>query len=181
MTEQLRASPPQRYEEISRYLLEQARQELDNQDILQASEKVWGATAHVIKAAAQQRGWNHRWHNDLRDAANYIGFERNRPDLRDLFRSLETLHVNYYEHQKEASEVQDGINAAEVYIREMMGLRREEPPTRQDHLSPLEVVDQERRLRRLTTKTSGSHGAAFGEDELDNLPPVRPAPTQSGQ
>ncbi len=174
MTENLRASPPQRYEEISQYLLEQARQELDNNDILQASEKVWGATAHAIKAVAQQRGWNHRWHNDLRDAANYIGFERNRPDLRGLFRSLETLHVNYYEHQKEASEVQDGINAAQVYIREMAQLRREEPPSRQDHLSPTEIADQERRLRRLTTKTSRSHGDTYGGDELANLPPVRP-------
>lgn len=82
MTEQLRASPPQRYEEISQHFLAQARQELDNQDILQASEKVCGATTHAIKSVAQQRDWNHRWHSDLRAAANYIGFERNRPDLR---------------------------------------------------------------------------------------------------
>ena len=74
MTDHLRASPPQRYQEISQHLLEQARQELDQGDILQASEKVWGATAHAIKALAQHRGWNHRWHNDLRDTANYIGF-----------------------------------------------------------------------------------------------------------
>ena len=176
MTDNLRASPPQRYEEISQYLLEQARQELANQDILQASEKVWGATAHAIKAAAQQRGWNHRWHNDLRDVANYIGFECNRPDLRSLFRSLESLHVNFYEHQREASDVQDSLEDAEVYIREMAQALREEPSIQQDHLSPDEVADQERRLRRLTTKTSRSHGDAFGEDELDNLPPVRPTP-----
>ena len=176
MTENLRASPPQRYEEISQYLLEQARQELDNRDILQASEKVWGATAHAIKAVAQQRGWNHRWHNDLRDVANYIGFERNLPDLRHLFSSLDAMHQNYYEHQKEASEVLDGIRAAEVFIREMAQAMREEPPSQQDHLSPVEVADQERRLRRLTMKTNRSHGDVFSGDELDSLPPVRPTP-----
>ena len=52
MTDHLRASPPQRYQEISQHLLEQARRELDQGDILQASEKVWGATAHAIKALA---------------------------------------------------------------------------------------------------------------------------------
>ena len=178
MTEHLRASPPHRYEEISRHLLEQARQELDNGDILQASEKYWGATAHAIKAVAQQRGWNHHAHNNLRDAAVYIGLECNRQDLRQLFQSLEALHHNYYEHQREISEVQDGIDGAEVYIREIAKLRSEEPPARQDHLSPSQAAEQEARLRRLTRKTQYSHGDVYSEDELDGLPPVRPSPAQ---
>ena len=178
MTDHLRASPPQRYQEISQHLLAQARQELDQGDILQASEKVWGATAHAIKSVAQQRGWNHRWHNDLRDTANYIGFEYDRPDLRDMFRSLEGLHVNFYEHQLEASDVQDAIRGAEAFILAFTALRQEEPPGSQDHLSTPERTDQERRLRRLTTKTRNSHGDAFREDELANLPPVRPAPAE---
>ena len=62
-------------------------------------------------------GWNHHTHNNLRDAANYIGLEHNRQDLRLLFQSLEALHHNYYEHQREVIEVQDGIDGAEVYIR----------------------------------------------------------------
>ena len=79
---------------------------------------------------------------------------RNRPDLRRLFRSLEDLHVNFYEHQMEASDVQDSISEAGVYIREMAQLRREEPPSRQDHLSSTEMADQECRLRRLTARWS---------------------------
>ena len=174
MMEHLRASPPERYEEISRHLLEQAQRELDNGDILQASEKAWGATAHAIKSVAQQRGWNHHAHNYLRDAANYIGLERNRQDLRQLFQYLEAFHSNYYEHQREIIEVQDAIDGAGVFIREMARLRREEPPTRQDHLSPSQAAEQERRLRRLSTKTRHSHGEVYSEDELNRLPPVRP-------
>lgn len=175
MTDHLRASPPQRYEEISRHLLEQARQELENGDILQASEKSWGATAHAIKAVAQERGWNHHSHYNLRDAAVYIGLERNRQDLRQLFMSLEAMHHNYYEHQRDIIEVQDGIDGAEVFTREMARLRLEEPPARQDHLSPSQAAEQEIRLRRLTRKTQYSHGDVYGEDELDRLPPVRPS------
>ena len=120
-------------------------------------------------------GWNHHTHNNLRDAANYIGLEHNRQDLRLLFQSLEALHHNYYEHQREVIEVQDGIDGAEVYIREMANFRREGSPTRQDHLSPSEAAEQEARLRRLTAKTRYSHGDVDGEDELDKLPPVRSA------
>ena len=174
MTDHLRASPLQRYEEISRHLLEQAQQGQDSGDILQASEKAWGATAHAIKAVAQQRGWNHHAHSNLRDAANYIGFERNRQDLRQLFMSLEAMHHNYYEHRREAGEVQDAIDAGEIYVWEMAKFRREEPPATQDHLSPSQATEQERRLRRLIRKTQYSHDNAYSDDELDELPPVRP-------
>ena len=177
MTEQLRASPPHRYEEISRRLLEQARQELDAGDILQASEKVWGATAHYIKAVAQEKGWNHHFHNHIRDAANYIGFAYNRRDLLLVFRSLEALHGNFYEHQTLESDVRDELDAATRFIAEMSELRRLEIPERQDHLSPNQAADQERRLRSLTTKTPRSHGEVYSEDELAVLPPVAPAST----
>ena len=177
MTEPLRASPPERYEEISQHLLEQARQELENGDILQASEKVWGATAHYIKAVAQERGWNHHAHDYLRDVALYIGLAHDRQDFRQLFGYLEAFHRNYYEHQREMSDVRDAVEGAEVFVSEMSRLRGQGSPEQQDHLSPSELADQERRLRRLTTKTRYSHGDAYGEDELDKLPPVRPAPT----
>ena len=29
-------------------------------DLLQASEKGWGATARIVKAAAETRGWRHQ-------------------------------------------------------------------------------------------------------------------------
>ena len=44
-TEKLQPSPPARYNEISRHLLQQAEEELEKGDSLQASEKVWLAVA----------------------------------------------------------------------------------------------------------------------------------------
>ena len=45
---------------MSRNFLEQAKIELSKGDGLQASEKVWGAVAHALKAIGVQRGWRHR-------------------------------------------------------------------------------------------------------------------------
>ena len=43
--------------QISLRLIEQARVELAGGDRLQATEKVWGALAQMMKAHGQQRGW----------------------------------------------------------------------------------------------------------------------------
>ena len=47
----------QKYNTASRQLLAQARAELDQGDIRQASEKGWGAAAQMVKTVAQARGW----------------------------------------------------------------------------------------------------------------------------
>ena len=98
MSGHIQASPPERYEAISRHLLTQAQAELAKGDILQASEKAWGATAHAIKAVCQQLGWNHHAHDHLRIATSYIATELSRDDLRLAFGYLDIVHFNYYEH-----------------------------------------------------------------------------------
>ena len=175
MTQPLRASPPERYEEISRHLLEQAQEELDKGDILQASDKVWGATAHAIKSVCQRMGWNHHAHNHLRAAANYIASELNRDDLRAAYVYLDSLHINYYEHVKTVGEVRTGIDQAAFLIRELGTLPLPELPGDQKHLSLFEIKDQERLLRMLTRKNQYSHGPQFSDEEAAFLPPVNPA------
>ena len=180
MTDHLKASPPERYEEISRHLLEQAQEELDKGDILQASDKVWGAMAHAVKAVCQHMGWNHHAHNHLRAAANYVFAEFGRDDLMLVFGYLEALHANYYEHQWEADEIRTGITNATTVIREMAGLPLSSLPSDQSHLSPLERQGQERRLRLLTRKNQYSHGPQFSSEEAAVLPPVAP-PAADGE
>ena len=54
----------QQYRQASERFLAQARQEFADGDLAQASEKGWGATAQMLKAIAQQRGWQHHRHNN---------------------------------------------------------------------------------------------------------------------
>ena len=175
MTDHLKASPPERYEEISRHLLEQAQEELNRGDILQASDKVWGATAHAVKAVCQRMGWNHHAHNYLSAAANYVASGLGRFDLMEAFGFLEAMHANYYEHQKEADQVRLEVNRASFFVREIAGLPLSELPGDQTHLSALELEGQERRLRMLTRKNQYSHGPQLSRDEAASLPPVKPS------
>lgn len=175
MTDHLKASPPERYEEISRHLLRQAQDELDKGDILQASDKVWGATAHAIKAVCQRMGWNHHAHNHLSAAANYLLSQFGRSELRLTYGYLEALHTNYYEHQRGSDEIRTGVEGAAMFIPEFLSLPLDQLPDFAGHLSPLERQDQGRRLRMLTRKNKYSHGPQFSAEEAEDLPPIEPS------
>ena len=181
MSGHIQASPPDRYEAISRHLLTQARIELNKGDILQATEKVWGSTAHALKAVCQRMGWNHHAHNHLTAAANYITTELGREDLRLAFGYLESLHANWYEHQRDATEIRIGINSAALLTGELAGLSLPSQPGSLAQLSAQEMNDQQRRLRTLTRKTQYSHGAQLQGAALANLPPVNPATSSNNQ
>ena len=51
----LRMSTAARHQEISDVFLEHAEDEFEKGDLLQASEKTWGAVAHYVKSVARNR------------------------------------------------------------------------------------------------------------------------------
>ena len=160
-------SKADRYTEISRYLIEEAQHQLDRGDLIQASEKAWGATAHAIKSLAQTRGWNHTRHDLLADVVEQISEEWDRTDLETLFRSANYLHNNFYEHAMTPTQVRGAINDATALIEELHALRQQPPRP----FTP-ETRDQQTRLRKLTRHPPPD------DDDVSDLPPVRPVPPQ---
>lgn len=99
-------------------MLEQAGQEFRAGDVMQASEKSWGAAAHTMKAIAEQRGWRHERHGDLFRVAGRIAGELEQPRVRDLFRYASALHTNFYEGWLTDEDVKVGLEE----VRELLGL-----------------------------------------------------------
>ena len=95
------------YREQSQVYLAQAREELANNDIAQASEKAWGATAQMLKAIAQQRGWRHKSHRYLYEVIRRLRRETGDPELTRLFNQASGLHSNFYENLYEAEDLED--------------------------------------------------------------------------
>ena len=88
----------QTYQAASRQLLQQGREELAIGDARQASEKGWGAAAQMVKAIAEQRGWEHRNHAALFLTVSRLVAETGDEDIRRLFAVANSLHVNFYEN-----------------------------------------------------------------------------------
>ena len=96
--------------------LRKARSYLAEGDLLQASEKGWGATAQMVKAIAEERGWRHRSHGDLYRAISRLVAETGDLRLRNLFRSARDLHQNFYEGLMEADFVEDSLNDVDEIV-----------------------------------------------------------------
>ena len=83
--------------ETGQAFLARARASLAENDLLQASEKGWGAAARMVKAVAESRGWSHNSHRDLYATINRLAREERDQRLRTLFDSASALHTNFYE------------------------------------------------------------------------------------
>ncbi len=95
----------ERYQTVSATLFDQAQIELDAGDLIQASEKFWGAAAQALKAIAQQRGWEHDSHAHFYRIVRNIVDETGDKDIATLFNAANALHVNFYEHWMKKDEI----------------------------------------------------------------------------
>lgn len=86
-------------------LFDQAHFELDAGDLIQASEKFWGAAAQSLKAIAQERGWEHNSHAHFFTIVRNIIDETGDKEILDLFNAANLLHVNFYEGMLREDEV----------------------------------------------------------------------------
>lgn len=105
------------HREVSDILLWQAMEEFEENDLLQASEKAWGAVAHYLKAEAKFRRWGNSSHADLKAVAEDLGYETDHIGrVQSLFAYVERMHRNYYEDTLLDWEVIIGIENARELI-----------------------------------------------------------------
>lgn len=105
--------------ETAATFLLKARVYLDEGDLLQASEKGWGAAARMVKAVAEERGWRHTSHGDLFRGVDRIAKATSDAQLRRLFRSASTLHQNFYEGWMSDEMVADTLVDVEEFVRRL--------------------------------------------------------------
>ena len=86
------------YETVSRHHLKNAEEAIERGDYLQASEKLWGSAAVMVKAIAESRGWEHNGHASLYRVVRRLADETGDDRLSSLFRIAGQLHVNFYEN-----------------------------------------------------------------------------------
>ena len=84
--------------ELNGKFLKDAKTLLDKHDYVQASEKLWGATAQVIKAIALKRGKRLRSHEAINTYIVELSKELNDKTLLVYFSVANSLHQNFYEN-----------------------------------------------------------------------------------
>ena len=112
----------QQYRQASERFLAQARHEFADGDLAQASEKGWGATAQILKAIAEQRGWERHRYRHYHRAASRIRAETGDGEIRRLFDSASALHENFYEDDMVADEVAERLDDVEALVDRLLPL-----------------------------------------------------------
>ena len=106
----------QKYRDDSRHLLAQARSELNAGDVRQASEKGWGAAAQILKAVAEQRGWDHGKHRHLSRVASRLRSQYGDGDIFRFYQVADSLHGNFYEDEFTAEDVAQALGDVESLL-----------------------------------------------------------------
>jgi hypothetical protein len=109
---------------ISNQFLEHADDEFRRGDLLQASEKAWGAVSHYVNSIARQRGWPMGSHKRMIENAREIfkWDQKNAAHYGRLLRSVEGLHANFYQAEMDEDSVREGIEDAKELVSAMAGL-----------------------------------------------------------
>lgn len=108
------------HKEISERFLRHARRELEQGDLLQASEKSWGAVAHYVKSVAHEEGWPDGSHGSIAKNARKLIALTDYPDENSLiFQAMNALHVNFYEDDLHPDDVRVSVSHARPLIEAM--------------------------------------------------------------
>lgn len=106
----------QKYRDDSRALLAQARYELAEGDVRQASEKGWGAVALMLKAIAEQRDWEHGKHRQLSRVASRLRSETGNRDVFRYYQVADSLHGHFYEDIMPARDISEALDDVEQLL-----------------------------------------------------------------
>ena len=156
--------------EISHNFLKQAREELAKEDLLQASNKAWGAAAYAIKAVAERR----RWFNDadwkLWEAASVVTEEEGDHSILAGYSAARQAHYDFYHHEFLAMDVRQILDITEGMVAKLDALLERDIP-------PVYVSEElDGRIRRLQNPTSAmdQERLTTGRKPMSERPPALP-------
>ena len=108
--------------QTARDFLEAADREFQAGDLLQGSEKMWGAASHAVMAVSQRRGWPFGSHSAMRVAVRRLADENDDPFLTAAFGVAEKFHANFYHDFMESEERQESIASVRLLVARLMAL-----------------------------------------------------------
>lgn len=110
------------YERLNSKYLRQAQALLTKEDYPQASEKLWGACAEMVKAVAAKRRISLGTHRSIGDFILNLHKEHPDWDLMDAFYVANTLHTNFYENWLNPEYITKGGKVIEEFVKKLRRL-----------------------------------------------------------
>ena len=110
------------HEDTARQFLADADSEFEAGEMLQASEKLWGAATHVVIAEMQKRGMKASGHRKMILAVRDFAEDYADPTLNGMFSATGALHANYHHGFMEDYEYDENRDLTRRFVEQMMTL-----------------------------------------------------------
>lgn len=106
----------EQYQVLSDKYFNDAKELLEEDDLVQTSEKLWGAAALTVKMVAVKRGLKLEEQGSLWDFLNTLSKERKDKQIIRLFYTASALHQNFYEAQMNKEVLEIALGDVEILI-----------------------------------------------------------------
>ncbi len=111
------------HRERSWHFLALVDDELARGELEEASNKLWGAAAHAIKAIAESRGWEHHAHNLLEETVDRLVQEEGAPmDIWIQYLTASAYHQRFYGGPPPAHAIRRGIELIAEFVQTLESL-----------------------------------------------------------
>ncbi|MEW6481797.1 MAG: PaREP1 family protein [bacterium] len=104
-----------RYIEQANKYIKEGEKELKEDNLLQASEKYWGAAAQMVKAWAESLEMRHNGHAWLFEGVSKLSLQTNDPLIKKQFLMAGMLHTNFYEGWLTKDEVETAASEIKAF------------------------------------------------------------------
>ena len=119
------------HRETALAFLDASDREFDADDVLQASEKLWGAFSHAVTAVCKQKGWDCGTHRQLINPAWRLVEEDGSSfyipgDLGIAIAEARHFHNNFYNGSLEDYEIEHGRPLVRAFVQWAVSLAQED-------------------------------------------------------
>ncbi len=113
---------PREHRQVALDFLAASDEEFERGDVLQGAEKLWGAAAHAVMSAAQERGWAHDSHRSMKNAVFNLSQEADDPLIDYGFGFAEKFHRHFYHDSMEDWERDADRPKVHDFVRRVLAL-----------------------------------------------------------
>jgi hypothetical protein len=113
----------EQYKALSEKYFTEAKEFLARGDLVQASEKLWGAAALAVKMAAAKRGLKLEKHGSIWEFVSRLSRESEDRDIVRFFHIANSLHRNFYEAQMNKEALEIATQDVEKFIAKLREVR----------------------------------------------------------
>lgn len=116
----------EKHTRLARKLLDDAKQEIAAGDLVQGSEKLWGATSQALKAYCASHGMPHGKYASRRHAVFQLADQLGDPSIRLGFGIAQSCHSNFYNDWMEQEDLDGYLPDIETLVNTVLDARAEQ-------------------------------------------------------